>query len=508
VVSQESSIIGGASSQQITYNQGGAGAVTRTVQSRLRDSVSVKDFGAVGDGVTDDTAAIQAAVEYAINNKQNLVFTSATYVISSTILIPNNNALSSQVTIDGQGSVILPSSDITIFASARYSSGTLIPTYGEPLDVNFCFGLTLRNFSFASAGFVLLLEPAIEIQNWNTGCRLENIISRVHDQFLKARSCFYCDYERLWCQTSTSTGAARFLFDSNNNLNTISNCVSADSTKVGIGYKFAGLVTALTFFNNSIEGVAVGVEFSGEVRGANLLNCYGEFWSDVAVKFSSNFANGITIDGGYWNFGNDPNAYLLEYVEGPANNIEVTKNNDYTGMLSEANLIKNVSTTFGFNLLTFDRLPKSSTSINDFLLDNTNFSPEIDYRQTVNQVGLRTEVVNQYAKGVYAGKYTNGFVSGNGFTWVDTSSSTLQLTTRIVPSDTQLIYVNIAVNVSGVGIVNIKGQFVGDDFYEYDGAALSLTTTLNLTTVSGYLQINGTMAATIATPVVGEVRLI
>jgi len=470
--------------------------------------LSVLDFGAVGDGVTDDTAAIQAAVEASINQKKSLVFPSAIYAISNTILIPNNSGITGQITIDGQNSVIRPTVDVTIFASARYSGGTLIPTYGEPLDVNFCFGITLANFTFRSVGDVLLLEPAIEIQNWNTGCKLYNIISRFHDQFLKARSCFYCDYDRLWCQTQTSTGAARFVFTENNNLNTISNCISADSTKAGIGYRFDGLVTALTFVNNSIEGVAVGVEFTGEARGANLLNCYGESWGDVAVKFSSNFAGGITIDGGYWNFGNDSNAYLLEYVPGPANNIQVTKNNNYTGMPSDANLIKNLSTTVGFNLLTFDRAPITSTSINDLLLNNAIFSPEIDYQQTVNQAGLRTEVVNQYAKGVYAGKYTNGFTSANGFTWVNLSSSTLRLTTRIVPSATQLIYVNIAVNVSGIGFVYIKGQFVGDDFYEYNGTALVKTTTLNVTTVSGYLQINGTMAAAISTPVVGEIRLI
>jgi hypothetical protein len=67
----------------------GTGAVATTVQIKLRESVSVKDFGAVGDGVTDDTAAIQAAITAGAGGK--VYFPAATYLISSALTVVSSN---------------------------------------------------------------------------------------------------------------------------------------------------------------------------------------------------------------------------------------------------------------------------------------------------------------------------------------------------------------------------------------------------------------------------------
>lgn len=61
----------------------------RSIAEKFAESISVKDFGAVGDGVTDDTIAIQAA----LNSNYDVYVPIGTYLISSTITVPSHTKL-------------------------------------------------------------------------------------------------------------------------------------------------------------------------------------------------------------------------------------------------------------------------------------------------------------------------------------------------------------------------------------------------------------------------------
>ena len=139
--------LNGSVASAITYNQGGTGAQDRTVQSKLQDTVSVKDFGAVGDGVADDTAAIQAAISSRKSGK---------------ILVPQS--ASYDYGLLNAGSVYVNDADIaTIGSDEKLTNGTFTGS---------ATGWALSNFAYSansithSTGTTATAIQTVAIKPW------------------------------------------------------------------------------------------------------------------------------------------------------------------------------------------------------------------------------------------------------------------------------------------------------------------------------------------------------
>ena len=85
---------GAAAGYNATTGVTTASPVTRTMQQKYDDHASVKDFGAKGDGTTDDTAAINRALFQLFSRATNteirraLFFPAGTYIVTDVIKIP------------------------------------------------------------------------------------------------------------------------------------------------------------------------------------------------------------------------------------------------------------------------------------------------------------------------------------------------------------------------------------------------------------------------------------
>ena len=66
--------------EQVSYIPPFTGSVATNVEAKLAQYVSVKDFGAVGDGVADDTVAIQAALDNQFANGGDIYFPPGNYL--------------------------------------------------------------------------------------------------------------------------------------------------------------------------------------------------------------------------------------------------------------------------------------------------------------------------------------------------------------------------------------------------------------------------------------------
>ena len=194
-----------------------SGPTLRTLQDRLDDRVSVRSFGVVGDGVTDDTVALQRAIDQLFINSANKTSPSSkvilhlepgTYKISSTIYIPPYATIVGA----GQGKTTITAGTIingTVFKTVNNTSIPGVPAVDGTEDVGTqAVNILLKGFtvyvSATSTGLHLvscrdsLFEDIGLVSSWSFGETNTNVNNAILlTQLSGAVACKNNNFERI-----------------------------------------------------------------------------------------------------------------------------------------------------------------------------------------------------------------------------------------------------------------------------------------------------------------------
>jgi len=153
----EALLAGSTGSSLVGFLQSGTGAVATTVQTKLRETVSPEDFGAVGDGSTNDTTALQNA----LNTGKTVRGTSgATYYIN-----PLTQSTARQI-IDMRGCTLTLRPAQSSYMLSLSGAGAQV--LGGVWDGNKAAGQTTTNSYYDHAAVCILADY----------CRVDSITSQ------------------------------------------------------------------------------------------------------------------------------------------------------------------------------------------------------------------------------------------------------------------------------------------------------------------------------------------
>jgi len=291
----------GVNAADVNYTPAGSGAVTRSVQTKLRETVSVKDFGAVGDGVTDDTLAIQAAID-ATPAYGTTFFPAGTYIIINTLNLKNN------LTIDGQGATIRAKAAVNFEYMMLAASKTNVTVKNIRFDANkanrsagqnvrfMCLGFTDCDDCTASnvyvenaRGYSSIPAVGLVVGGSSIRCKIENCTAvNCGDSGANAADGFFASGESnliIGCLATNCTDTG-FVIESSN----ISGIVGCIARSCNAGAAITNAVNA-DKYGNFISGVSV-FDWNSTVTGGIQIGCplststgelYDTVVSDVSV---------------------------------------------------------------------------------------------------------------------------------------------------------------------------------------------------------------------------------
>lgn len=249
-------------SQDVRFVPAGSGVVTRSVQSKLRDSVSILDFGADPTGATSSTLAIQAAIASGI---KEIVFPDGNYV-TAPIFIEGRNYL----TFRGIGNPTI-----------TFTGGTYGFRFGDTARTNAARVIRLENLSISTSA---ALATAIDMQ-FAVDCSFKNI--RIQDPSNLITLGLYIAYS--WDNTFydlviKALNGIQFNDQANKNSIYGGRLESTDSS-VGIGI--------LSSFGSA--NICSGMDVSSWKYGYDIHGCAG--LTIVGNYFEGNTTNDIRIVG-------------------------------------------------------------------------------------------------------------------------------------------------------------------------------------------------------------------
>jgi parallel beta-helix repeat protein len=273
-----------SNASNVQYDPAGTGAVSTTVQAKLRQYISVKDFGATGDGSTDDAAAVQLA----LNVAGNIYFPAGTYSIGTTLNVLSNT----QVLLDQNATVIAKST----------LSGKLFSVSGKT-NVKITGGIFNGNKASATSSTdVIYIYDSYYV--WVDNTTIQN--GKSHNIFIEGPSSGSVS-KNIYIQNNSLSASAGpcITFTYTTNILIENNQIFSNATGLTSGQSSQIAIVGNTFYSNTNDGCAVGdscsyVSVTGNIshdNGAEGINIDGVNNGVITGNTSYNNLIGITV----WN---------------------------------------------------------------------------------------------------------------------------------------------------------------------------------------------------------------